>query len=206
MSLVFTALALLVLAGCSRGPAYQTLESDAVVLAFGNSVTHGTGAGGAATYPALLSERTGWRVINAGVPGDTARKARGRIAALLKEHDPALVIVELGGNDFLRQHPQEQVKEDLRSIVRSIRDAGTTPVLIAVPHLSLLRATTGTLSDADLYRQLADDMDVMLVDDVLSDVLSDDYLRADPIHPNARGYEQLTEGIIAGLRSAGLLP
>jgi acyl-CoA hydrolase len=116
------------------------------------------------------------------------------------------VIVELGGNDFLRKHPDDQVKEDLGFIVKSIRASGAIPVLLAVPHLSLLRATTGTLSDADLYRELADEKDVLLIEDVFSDVLSDDNLRADPIHPNARGYKQLTEGIIVGLRSAGLLP
>jgi len=203
--LTFIVVILLLLAGCSREPIYQALESDAVVLAFGDSVTYGTGASGSDAYPTLLSNNTGWRVINAGVPGDTAREASERIRPLLEEHNPALVIVELGGNDFLRQHPKDQVLGDLRDILHSVRDAGAIPVLIAVPQLSLLRATTGTLSDADLYRQLADDMDVMLIEDVLSGVLSDDTLRADPIHPNARGYEQLTEGIIAGLRSGGLL-
>jgi acyl-CoA hydrolase len=196
---------LLALAGCSRGPSYQDLAAGETVLAFGDSVTYGTGAGPGADYPTLLAEQTGWRVINAGIPGDTARQARDRIDSALAEYRPALVIVELGGNDFLRKHPQDQIREDLRYILRTAAESGAATALVAVPRLSLLRATTGTLSDAALYEDIAEEEGAILIADVFSQVLSDDTLRADPIHPNARGYEELTSGIVAALRAAGLL-
>ena len=196
---------LMVVAACSERPAFAPLAEGAVVLAFGDSITYGTGADGALNYPAYLSRETGWQVINAGVPGDTANGARDRIGPLLTEHRPDMVIVELGGNDFLRQRPAGQVKEDLRAILRDIAAADALAVLLAVPRLSLLRATTGTLADAELYRALADEEGILLLEDVLSDVLSEDSLRADPIHPNTLGYERLAKSVQEDLRSAGLL-
>jgi acyl-CoA hydrolase len=198
-------IALASLVACDRAPDYTPLPDGAVVLAFGDSVTHGTGGGGT-SYPTLLAEMTGWRVINAGVPGDTANRARNRIGPLLERHRPDLVIVELGGNDFLRKHPDDQVREDLRSIVMAVRESGAVPALVAVPRFSLLRASAGALSDAGLYEELAAAEAVLLIENVFSDVLSDESLRADPIHPNASGYRVLAEGILDALRSAGLTP
>ena len=97
------------------------------------------------------------------------------------------------------------VQDDLRAIVRAAREAGALPVLLAVPRLSLLRASTGTLADADIYRELADEEGILLIEDVLSEVLSEDTLRADPIHPNSLGYEQLAVTVARELRAAGLL-
>ena len=118
-------------AACSQRPAFDPLAEGAVVLAFGDSITYGTGAGGALNYPAYLSHDTGWQVVNAGVPGDTAHGARDRIGPLLTQHRPEMVIVELGGNDFLRQRPPGQVKEDLRAILRDIAEADALVVLLA---------------------------------------------------------------------------
>jgi acyl-CoA hydrolase len=78
-------------------------------------------------------------------------------------------------------------------------------VLIGVPELSIIRATLGSLSDSNIYAELADEEDVLLVQDVLSEVLSDVSLRADRIHPNAEGYRTLANGIADALADAGLL-
>lgn len=203
--LLFIPLALLLLVACSDPPpAYQSLGRDAAVLAFGDSVTHGTGAQAGEDFPTLLARDTGWQVINAGVAGDTAEKARGRIAGLLQEHDPELVIVELGGNDFLRRQPADQVKEHLREIITAVRDYGSLPVLVAVPEFSVISATVGSLSDSPIYEELAEEEGILLIDDVFSEVLSEERLRADRIHPNAQGYRQLAEGIAEVLTEAGL--
>jgi acyl-CoA hydrolase len=157
-------------------------------------------------YPGRLAAATGWQIINAGVSGDTAREARKRLAPLLATHQPALVIVELGGNDFLRQTPPAKVREYLREIIREARSSGALVALVAVPRLSLLRASLSALSDSPIYAELADEEDVLLIPAVFSDILSDESLRADEIHPNARGYEQLAQGILATFMQAGLLP
>lgn len=195
----------LLLVACSDAPRHDTLPEGSVVLAFGDSVTHGTGAPEGADYPRHLAALSGWQVINEGVPGDTAQAARERLPGLLRAHQPQLVIVELGGNDFLRKRPDHAVEADLRAILAQVAEHGALPVLVAVPRLSLLRASVGALNDASLYADLAQETGVLLVPDVFSEILSDAELRADAIHPNAAGYRVLAEGIARALRESGLL-
>ena len=193
------------LAACGRKPRLAALPAGSVVLAFGDSVTHGTGAAAGEDWPARLSALTGWNVVNAGIPGDTAANGRERIGGLLDEHRPALVIVEIGGNDFLKRRPQAAVKEDLRAILAAVRGAGAQAVLVAVPELSLLGAVTRKPSDAPIYAELAKEERVPVIADVFADVLGDAGLRADPIHPNAEGYRRMADGLAGGLRETGLL-
>jgi|SRR5690606_4984734 len=194
------------LAACTDARRYDPLPAGTVVLAFGDSVTHGTGAAAGEDYPSRLAALTGWRVVNAGVPGDTARRAKERIDAALRSAKPALAIIELGGNDFLRHRTApDVVKEDLRALVRAVREAGAIPVLVGVPEPSAFAALTGRLSDSPIYAALAAEEDVLLIDDALADVLSDESLRADPIHPNAAGYRLLAQRIAEALARAGLL-
>ncbi len=203
--ITIVAVAAMLLASCTEAPRFDPLPDGTVVLAFGDSVTHGTGARPGEDYPSRLAALTGWHVVNAGIPGDTARRATARIDDALRSAAPALAIIELGGNDFLRRQPAADVKEDLRAIVRAARDAGAIPVLVGVPELSAFAALTGRLSDSPIYAALADEEDVLLVTDVLAEVLSDESLRADRIHPNAAGYRLMADRIAAALERAGLL-
>ncbi|QDF97479.1 arylesterase [Azoarcus sp. DD4] len=199
-------LALLFLTACGNDrPKFSPLPAGTAVLAFGDSVTWGTGAAPGEDYPTQLAALSGWQIANAGIPGDLAETARHRIDEALAEHAPRLVLVELGGNDFLRRRAEGEVTEDLRAILRAIRDAGVQPVLVAVPAFSPIGAATGNLKDAALYRRLAQEENVPLIETVFADVLSESTLRADPIHPNASGYRRLAEGIAKALQGHGLL-
>lgn len=192
------------LAACAKAPKLSRLAAGSTVLAFGDSVTSGTGAAPGEDWPSRLAAATGWRVVNAGVPGDTAEAAGERLDPLLAAESPALVIVELGGNDFLRRRPSTAVKEDLRRIVRRATAGGARVVLVAVPELSLLGALTRRPSDAPIYRELADEEGIPVIESVFSDILGQPELCADPIHPNAEGYRRMAEGLLAGLRRIGL--
>lgn len=192
------------LAACGRKAKLAAIPAGQTVLAFGDSVTFGTGAGPGEDWPTLLAAQTGWRLINAGVPGDTAAAAKDRLPALLDEHRPALVVVELGGNDFLRRRPHREVKEDLRQIVRQVKASGAQVVLVAVPELSLLGVLAGKPSDAELYRELADEEQVALIGEVFSGILARPEWCADKIHPNAEGYRQMAAGLLAALQQRGL--
>ncbi len=193
------------LAGCGDDPTYQALPPGTRVLAFGDSVTFGKGASAGEDYPNRLQMATGWQVINAGISGDTAREAKARITATLKQHSPELVIIELGGNDFLRKRPGSTVKQDLLEIIQASQASGALTVLVAVPRLSLLRAGIGALADSPIYEELADETGALLIPDVFSEVLSSKTLLSDRIHPNAQGYQVLTDGFVTSLREAGLL-
>ena len=196
---------LLCVAGCADRAPHTALPADAVVLAFGDSVTYGMGAGAGEDYPSQLAALSGLNVVNAGVSGDTARAAGSRLAPLLSRHQPDLVIIELGGNDFLRKTAEPQVKTFLQGIIREAAASGAAVARESVPRLSLLRASIGALSDSGIYSELAEEEGVVLVPDIFSQVLSDSALRADEIHPNAQGYKVLAQGIHAELVDQGLL-
>ncbi len=200
--LLFT---VLLLAGCHDSARLASLSPGSQILAFGDSITFGSGAAPGEDYPARLAAISGWQVHNAGIPGDTANAAQARIREAIAQTRPALVIVEIGGNDFLQRRPETAVKDDLRAIVGAIRQSGSQAVLVAVPRLSLIGAVTGRLPDSAIYAELANEEKLPLVEGVLAAILSDPTLKADPIHPNAGGYRKLADGIAEQLRRTGLL-
>lgn len=193
-----------VLGACAKKAKLAAVAPGRKVLAFGDSVTFGTGAASGEDWPTLLARRTGWLIENAGLPGDTAEAGKARLQALLDEHQPVLVIVEIGGNDFLRRRSPKAVKEDLRRMVQTVKQAGAQVVLVAVPELSLLGVVARKPADSTIYRELGDEEKVPVIDDVFSDILGRPELCADQIHPNARGYQAMAEGIHASLQALGL--
>ena len=197
-------IALPLFCACSKETKLPAIAAGQTVLAFGDSVTFGTGASPGEDWPSLLAARTGWRIVNAGIPGDTAEAGKHRIQELLDEHNPALVIIEIGGNDFLHRRPAQQVKEDLRQIVQRARQKGSPVVLVAVPELSLLGAISGKPSDSPIYQELAKEEKIPLIKEVFSDVLAYPELCADKIHPNAAGYQRMASGIHEHLVRIGL--
>lgn len=192
---------------CGRKPALpaRALPVGSVVLALGDSITAGLGAEPAAAYPSQLAALTGWQVINGGVSGDTSAQAAERLPALLTEHRPALVVVSIGGNDFLRRLPAGETEANVRRIVATTRQAQAQVLLVAVPQPSLSAAAGLGLSDHPLYARLAEEMKVPLHPDGWSRVLGDAALRSDQIHANAAGYRAFAEGLAATLRAARLL-
>ncbi len=201
------ALAALV-AACGRktqATAAVALPAGATVLALGDSITHGSGADPAAAYPAQLAALSGWTVVNGGVPGDTAEMALARLPALLSEHPPALVIVSVGGNDFLRRIAPASTSQAIRQMVALSRQAGAQVLLVAVPQPSIGAALGAGLSDHPLYATLATELTLPLHAGGWARVLGDDKLKSDQIHANAAGYRVFAEGLVATLRAAKLL-
>ena len=191
--------ALLLLAACDRPPTLPKLDSQDVIVAFGDSLTHGTGAGTNDAYPAVLASLTGRTVINAGVPGDTTASALQRLPEVLAEHQPRLVLLCLGGNDMLRKQPEAATENNLRLLVQTIRASGAGVVLIGVPEPKLFGGAP------DFYERVAEDMRLPLEDDVFNEVLKDNRLKSDAIHANAAGYRVVAERLAEFLRETGAL-
>ena len=203
-SSLFVLLAAVVALACTS-PAGDPLPPGAVVLVLGDSISAGYRLAPEDAWPSRLAERTGWVVVNGGVSGDTTGEARARLTGLLEAHRPELVIVELGGNDMLRRVPLTEARANLAGIVTEIRDAGARPVLMAIPQPSVTGAVFQTLSDAPIYEELAAQLQVPLLPDVVSEVLSDPALKLDHLHPNAEGSRVLADKAVEALQELGLL-
>lgn len=194
------------LAACGRAPVKgERVPPGATVLALGDSLTYGTGATAETAYPAVLAGLTGWQVVNAGVPGHVSAQALERAPGLLAEHRPALVLLGIGGNDFLRRLDEAQTEQNLRSLVEAARAGGAQVLLIAVPRPTVAARLVGTLEDHPMYERVAEALRVPLHANGWSTVLADEALRADAIHANAAGYEKFARGLAETLRKTGLL-
>jgi hypothetical protein len=103
--------AAVLLPACSDKPVqFAPLAAQSVVLVIGDSLVAGTGASAGQAWPGELARATGWRVVNVGVPGDTSADALARLGALLRTHEPAAVVIAVGGNDFLRKVPLDATR------------------------------------------------------------------------------------------------
>jgi acyl-CoA thioesterase I len=194
------AIAASLIAGCGGKPHAAPLPTGTTVLALGDSLTYGTGATPDTSYPAFLAATTGWAVVNAGVPGDTAQQGCERMPSLVAQHRPALVLMFLGGNDILRRRPASALTDGLAACVRSAKAEGIPIVLLAAPTFGI----TG-FDDAPLFATFAEDQKIPWLSPGLGKLLGDDALRADAIHLNADGYRALAANVASELRRLGYL-
>ena len=190
----------LVLAGCTPPPELEPLAADAVVLAFGDSLTFGTGAGTGESYPEVLSGLISRTVVKAGVPGEVSTDGRERLPALLDREQPALLLLCHGGNDQLQRLDPARLADNLRAMIREARDRNIAVVLIAVPAPGL------SLRPLPLYAGIADEFGLAADLETVADILGDRALKSDYIHPNAAGYRRLALAVADLLRAAGAVP
>ena len=188
------------LAACGRDvPRLPPLGADAIVLAFGDSLTYGTGAKASDSYPAALERLIGRRVTAAGVPGEVSAQGLARLPAVLDQVRPQLLILCHGGNDLLRKLDTAALAGNLRAMVRVARDRGVPVVLVAVPKPGLFP------SAHPVYTDVAEELGLPIEQKALAEILTDNELKSDPIHPNAQGYARFAERVADLLRKAKAL-
>jgi lysophospholipase L1-like esterase len=227
-SLIFLLLIIIVATGlpvCASGAGLPLLAKDAVILAFGDSLTFGTGATPRESYPAVLERLVGRRVVNEGVPAEISGEGLERLPEVLKREKPALLILCHGANDLLRFLDKRQIAANLRAMIRLAREKGAAVVLIAVPTLGITLSSEPlyleiateegaavlikvpslgiALSPEPLYLEIAAEMGLPLEENALTTILSNGTLLSDPIHPSAAGYRQLAESIASLLKRSG---
>jgi len=176
------------------------LSDDAVILAFGDSLTYGTGAAAEHDYPSILLELTGHQVVNAGVPGEISQEGLQRLPELLDEYQPQLLILMHGGNDILRKLPTVQTRANLKAMIDVARQRNIQVLMLGVPSFSLLQ-----LRSAEFYVELAESEAVVSDLESLPEILSHNELKSDTVHPNDKGYRQLAEHIAELLRKQGVI-
>ncbi len=183
-------------AGCSRSPKIRRLAADAVVVAFGDSLTSGHGAEEGQDFPTVLAKLSGWQVINAGIPGEMSGVGLGRLPSVLAEHRPALVILCHGGNDILTGAPPASIAANLDAMIRHCREAGADVLLVAVPQKGFV------LKPAAFYAEVAKRNGIPCNERIIANVLSKPPLKSDYVHPNAKGYALIAETLLGDLRRA----
>lgn len=177
----------------------QQLKQDAVVLAFGDSLTYGYGAVNQA-YPTQLQTLIGRRVVNAGVPGEVSATGLRRLPKLLEMYHPSLVILCHGGNDILRRSSKERLRSNLIAMIKLSRENGAQVLLVGVPGFGLLG-----LSTVPLYEEVATEQDVLYEGAILEKIENEASLKSDQIHPNASGYGLMAEAFARILHERGVL-
>lgn len=188
----------------STGSVAKTSRDVPRVIFLGDSLTTGAGLPSEDSFPAVLARRLAdeglpIELVNAGVGGNTSRDGLRRLPFLLGKN-PDVLVIGLGGNDGLRRHPIEDIRENLTAIVRRTRDAGVEVLLLGLelpPRLGI----DYTRAFRDNYTEIAEEFDVALVPSMLAGVGARRHLNLpDGIHPNAEGQRLVAENVLPYLR------
>jgi len=177
------------------GPAHG--DDRPVVLFLGNSLTAGYGLAAEQAFPALIQQRIDaaglrFRVVNAGVSGDTSAGGLRRVDWLLRQ-PIAILVLELGANDMLRGQSVESMRSNLRGILGKVRAARPNVRFVvagmrAAPNLG---PVYGRAFEAS-FELIASEHDAALIPFLLEGVAGDTALtQPDGIHPTALGYERV---------------
>ena len=191
---------LIFLAACGDStPQLERLSDDAIILAFGDSLTHGTGASKGDSYPAILENTINRKVINAGVPGELSMQGLKRLPKLLDKYQPGILILCHGGNDILRKKNLAEAETNIRQMIALAENKNIPVILLGVPKPGLF------LSSAKLYANIAENTNVIFMPNLIADVLSDASMKSDSVHPNKTGYREMAFTLANTLQDAGAL-
>ncbi len=168
----------------------RTVET---IVAFGDSLTYGKGAGGPQhTYPALLEQLTQKKVLNMGLSGDTALNAPQRLHEVLAAQ-PDMVLIEFGGNDYMQSLRVEEAVESVARIVEAVQQAGAIAVIVDT-------AAPGMGAYTSAYQKLAKEKHAVFVPGILRSIFHKRQYKADMVHPNADGYKIVAQRVYKGIK------
>ncbi|HEU4395146.1 MAG TPA: arylesterase [Planctomycetota bacterium] len=189
-------------AAAPRGgrPAAPEIPDDAPMVAFlGDSISAGLHLPRDRAFPAALQRRLAaaglpFRLVNAGVSGDTTAGGLARIDWILKQK-PAIVVVELGANDGLRGVPVETIEANLREILRRVVASGAKPLLLGM-RLPPNYGPAYNAAFEEAFERVADEHDAAFLPFFMKGVAGRlDLNLEDGIHPTAEGHERLAENV-----------
>ena len=191
---------ILIASGCGeKNSSLSPLSSSSVILAYGDSLPYGYNVKRSESYPAKLEVLTGISVVNSGVSGEVSAQGLKRLPKVLDEHHPQLLILCHGGNDLLRKMDLEEMESNIRSMIQLSLDRDIPVILLGVPKPGIF------LSSFDVYKKIANSINIIFIEDLISDVLGDKSLKSDSIHPNKKGYNVMAEEIYSLLLDKGAI-
>lgn len=185
----------LVILCCSCSYPVKNVDSRGEnIICFGDSITYGVGAKRSEDFPSILSNLLQETVINAGVNGDTTESALKRLKKDVLDKSAYLVIVELGGNDFLGKVPKQKTIKNLSEIIIRIQETGA---MVGLADVSAGMFLSGYGSD---FKRLAKKTGCIFIPRLLEGIINNPSLKADYIHPNAEGYSIVAQRIYNAIK------
>lgn len=183
-------LCVFIVTGCAKREAKNIDAKGTAIVCFGDSITFGYGAQPGEDYPAALAQMVKAPVLNMGIDGDTTIEAIKRVDSDVLDRDPFLVIIEFGGNDFLRRIPLEDTVSNLKEMIRRVHAHGAMVVLVDISAGMFLQDYRAA------YKKLASQEQAVFVSSVLSGIVTNPRLKSDFLHPNKDGYQMIAKRII----------
>lgn len=177
------------LTGCAKKETKNIDSKGKNIICFGDSITFGYGTDPGGDYPSALAKMTSIAVINAGIDGDTSTEALKRLKSDVLDREPLLVIVEFGGNDFLRKIPQEVTLNNVREIIDTIQAQGAMVAVVDISAAMILREYHSA------FYNLAREKGAIFIPRILSGIITNPRLKSDFIHPNTNGYNVIAQRI-----------
>ncbi len=180
-------------------PTVHASSTQAVVV-LGDSISAGYGFQRDLGWVNLLAQtlverEEPWRAVNASISGETTGGGRARLQGVIDEHTPAIVIIELGGNDGLRGYPISKIRANLTAMVDMVQQAGAVPLLVAMRIPPNYGARYTSAFDS-VFAEVAQSTGAHLVPFILNDVALDDGLMQDDgIHPTAEAQPLLLDAV-----------
>ncbi len=163
------------------------------IVALGDSLVYGVGSSNGNDFLSILSRRVGQPIINLGVSGNTTIEGLARIGTAL-DKNPKIVILLLGGNDYLKKVPVEQTFTNLQKMVDLVHANGSMVLLLGVRG--------GIFKDifGDRFEEFAKKNNVAFVPNVIDGIIGNKELLSDSIHPNDAGYLKIADRVEPVLR------
>lgn len=187
------------ISSCSDESKLTPLSTNYPILAFGDSLTYGTGAKTGQDYPSQLSKQLNIPVINAGIAGEVSSDGLKRLPMLLDKHQPQLLILAHGGNDILRKLPRDNLKSNLLGMIKHSQERGIQVVILGIPEPGIF------ISSADVYEEVAKQKNIPIENNLLANIISNKSLKSDTVHPNQEGYKTMATGILKFLQKNGAI-
>ncbi len=189
----FFLLALLLLAG-------PVLANQNTLLVVGDSLSAAYGVPSETAWVQLLRDRleqrqAGWQVVNASISGETTDGGLRRLPELLTEHEPEVVVIELGGNDGLRGFPPDVIESNLAGMIEHVQESGATALLVGM-QIPPNYGQRYTSAFAGIYQTLSDRYNAVLVPFFLQGIYDQDRLmQGDGVHPTEEAQPLLLDNV-----------
>jgi len=181
--ILFLCVGTLSICSCAKNKVKNADSAGSEIICFGDSITLGYGVEKGQDYPSLLAKMVDVSVINSGVDGDSTVEGMKRIKEEVLDKNPMLVLIEFGGNDFLKKVPKETTLENLRLMIDMCHEKGAMVALVDISAGMFFKEYRGE------YAKIARQKDIIFIPEVLNGIITNPMLKSDFFHPNVKGYQ-----------------